>query len=130
MNSGEVCKERNKVKFLMYLEEGRCLWHAALTINGLLKATVIMSKKKTRKIPHTELLVVPNDTFTSLKERNEKVVQKLFNEDPGKILVSIQIEEDQIEHLASGLTGRSRRLIPLPFFIKLIKELIHEDAKD
>lgn len=72
----------------------------------------------------TEFYVVSReDTMHALVERNISTVKEVFEKDPGKILVSVQIEEDQIEHLAKGLTGRSRRLIPLPLLAELIQKL-------
>ena len=57
-----------------------------------------------------------------LVTRNEKDVYTSFKEDPNKILVSVQINDEQKEHLTSGLNRRSRRLIPLPLLAKMIKE--------
>lgn len=56
-------------------------------------------------------------------ERNANEVWAQFLEDPEAILVSVQIEEEQEEHLCSGLTKRSRRLIPITLLAKMLKEL-------
>lgn len=60
----------------------------------------------------------------ALVDRNTEVITKLFDEDPSKILVAVQTEEDQIAYLQSGLTKRSRRLIPLTVFARLVSELL------
>lgn len=70
-----------------------------------------------------ELIVVKTESFDKLVARNVETVTQVFEEDPNRVLVSIQIEEDQIDHLSKGLSGRSRRLVPLPFFAKLIQKL-------
>ncbi len=59
----------------------------------------------------------------SLVVRNTEDVWKQFLEDPEVILVSVQIEEEQEAHLRSGLTQRSRRLIPITLLAKMLKEL-------
>jgi hypothetical protein len=84
-----------------------------------------MTKKKVKKLAPVapEYIVQRDDAFRALVERNVKTINDVFTEDPNKILVSVQIEEDQIDHLAQGLTGRSRRLIPLPLFAELIRKL-------
>jgi hypothetical protein len=55
--------------------------------------------------------------------RNIEDVQAVFDDDPSKILVSVQLEEDQIEHLGSGLRKRNRRLIPLTVLARFIHQL-------
>ena len=80
-----------------------------------------------KKAPPPELIVVRSDAFGALVDRNVQTVQGVFEEDPGRILVSVQIEEDQIDHLSKGLSGRSRRLIPLPVFAKLVAKLCNEE---
>jgi len=81
------------------------------------------------KIPSPELIVVHSDAFDALIERNVVTVEEVFQEDPTRILVSVQIEEDQIDHLSRGLSGRSRRLIPLPVFVKLVAQLLPDAQK-
>jgi len=56
-------------------------------------------------------------------DRNVDDVWAQFTKDPASILVSVQIEEEQEEHLRSGLTKRSRRLIPVTLLAKMLKEL-------
>lgn len=58
-----------------------------------------------------------------LVDRNTEDVWAQFLEDPEAILVSVQIEEEQEEHLRSGLTMRSRRLIPITLLAKMLKDL-------
>lgn len=58
-----------------------------------------------------------------LVERNVEDVWAQFLEEPEAILVSVQIEEEQEEHLRSGLTKRSRRLIPITLLAKMLKDL-------
>lgn len=72
------------------------------------------------------LLSEGDDGYKGLVHRNIDHITQIFEEDPSKILVSVQIEEDQIEHLKSGLHGRSRRLIPLPVLARLLKKLMEE----
>jgi len=77
----------------------------------------------TPKIDPVDLYYLWETTFKSLIDRNTAAVQEAFNENPEQILVSVQLEEDQIDHLSKGLMGRSRRLIPLTLLAKFIKEL-------
>jgi len=72
------------------------------------------------------LLSEGDDGYKGLVRRNIDDVTQVFEEDPSKILVSIQIEDDQVEHLRTGLQGRSRRLIPLPVLARLLKKMMEE----
>jgi hypothetical protein len=63
------------------------------------------------------------NSFDLIVTRNEEVIRTQFEDDPSKILVAVQLEEDQIEHLNSGLMKRSRRLVPLPLLAELIARL-------
>lgn len=72
------------------------------------------------------LLSEGDEGYKGLVRRNIDHITQIFEEDPSKILVSVQIEEDQVEHLKSGLQGRSRRLIPLPVLARLLKKLMEE----
>lgn len=67
-----------------------------------------------------------NQTHSELIGRNVRAVVETFNKDPYKILVSVQLANEQVEHLTSGLTRRSRRLIPLPTFVTLIDSLLNK----
>ena len=58
----------------------------------------------------------------TLVARNTYDVYEAFKENPNNILVSVQLVEEQKEHLDSGLSKRSRRLIPLPLLAKMLKE--------
>ncbi len=58
-----------------------------------------------------------------LVERNVRDVMDQFQKDPRTILVSVQIEEEQTAHLQSGLTKRSRRLIPITLLAKMLTDL-------
>ena len=56
--------------------------------------------------------------------RNVELVRDQFGKDPSKILVSIQLEDDQIRHVESGFTQHvRRRFIPLTVLAELIEEL-------
>jgi hypothetical protein len=56
-----------------------------------------------------------------LVERNIDLIEKQFEEDPSKILVAVQLTDDQEAHLAHGLHAAvRRRLIPLPVIADLI----------
>lgn len=72
------------------------------------------------------LLEEGDEGYKGLVRRNIDHVTRVFEEDPSKILVSVQIEADQVEHLQSGLQGRSRRLIPLPVLARLLKKMMEE----
>ena len=61
--------------------------------------------------------------YTGIVGRNVKDVETQFAEDPSKILVSVQLEKEQIEHLGSGLGKRHRRLIPLTTLAKMLFDL-------
>lgn len=87
------------------------------------RAEKMSQKTKPKMDLPAELIIVKSDTFDKLIDRNVKTVSDVFSDDPAKVLVSVQIEEDQIEHLAKGLSGRSRRLIPLPVLAKLLQKL-------
>jgi glycerol-3-phosphate cytidylyltransferase-like family protein len=67
---------------------------------------------------------IMEENFRVLIARNVKVVKEVFEENPENVLVSVQLEEDQIDHLARGLTGRSRRLIPITVFAELLRKLL------
>jgi len=58
----------------------------------------------------------------TLVSRNTKDVYEAFQKDPDKILVSVQLVDEQIEHLGSGLNKRPRRLIPLTLLARMLKE--------
>jgi hypothetical protein len=58
-----------------------------------------------------------------LVSRNVDDVWTQFQRDPGSILVSVQLEDEQEEHLRSGLSARSRRLIPITLLAKMLKTL-------
>lgn len=65
-----------------------------------------------------------NPTGYKFANRNIGLVQEQFSKDPNKILVSVQLEDDQIKHVASGFTQHvRRRFIPLTVLAELIKEL-------
>jgi len=57
-----------------------------------------------------------------LVTRNEKDVYEAFKKSPNAVLVSVQIRDEQIEHLGSGLNKRSRRLIPFTLLARMLKE--------
>jgi len=84
-----------------------------------------MSSKDSGKflLPSEFYVVSREDHMRNLVDRNIRTIRDVFEEDPNKILVSVQIEEDQIDHLEKGLTGRSRRLIPLPLLAELVKKI-------
>jgi hypothetical protein len=67
-----------------------------------------------------QLMTMDRDSFDLIVGRNETVIRDQFEADPSKILVAVQLEDDQIEHLNSGLMKRSRRLVPLPLLAELI----------
>lgn len=55
--------------------------------------------------------------------RNIELVREQFEKDPSKILVSVQLEDDQIRHVESGFTQHvRRRFIPLTVLAELIEE--------
>jgi len=58
-----------------------------------------------------------------LVARNEVDVYEAFKENPNSILVLVQMEEEQKDHLNSGLNKRSRRLIPITLLAKMLKEI-------
>ena len=60
--------------------------------------------------------------FDILVTRNIEDVYTAFKRNPDDILVSVQIEEEQKEHLNSGLVRRSRRLIPISLLARMLKE--------
>lgn len=66
---------------------------------------------------------MPRKNYDGIVGRNIRDVEKQFEEDPSKILVSVQLEDEQIEHLNSGLRKRSRRLIPLTTLASFLKKL-------
>jgi len=66
---------------------------------------------------------MPKKNYEGIVGRNVRDVGKQFEEDPSKILVSVQLEDEQIEHLNSGLRKRSRRLIPITTLAAFIKKL-------
>jgi hypothetical protein len=72
------------------------------------------------------LLTEGDEGYKGIVKRNIDDVTRLFDEDPTKILVSVQLEADQVDHLKSGLSGRSRRLLPLPVFARLLKKMMDE----
>lgn len=55
--------------------------------------------------------------------RNVLDVRRQFDEDPSKVLVSVQLEVEQREHLGSGLGKRHRRLIPLTLLAEMLSDL-------
>lgn len=68
-------------------------------------------------------MLMDRSSFDLIVTRNEEALRAQFEEDPSKILVAVQLEDDQIEHLNSGLMKRSRRLVPLPLLAELIARL-------
>ena len=73
-------------------------------------------------------------TESDILEAYERLVEKIvsrnvadvwaqFEKDPSSILVSVQLEAEQEEHLRSGLTKRSRRLVPITLLAKMLSEL-------
>ncbi len=72
----------------------------------------------------------PDRSIAAHERRVERIVNRnaddvwaQFTEDPESILVSVQIEEEQEEHLRSGLTKRNRRLIPITLLARMLKDL-------
>jgi hypothetical protein len=97
----------------------------ALPIEGPQGLEQLMSSKDSGKflLPSEFYVVSREDNMRNLVDRNIRTIRDVFEEDPNKILVSVQIEEDQIDHLENGLTGRSRRLIPLLLLAELVKKI-------
>lgn len=62
-------------------------------------------------------------SYDGIVGRNIQDIELQFQEDPSKILVSVQLEDEQIAHLNSGLTKRHRRLVPLTTLAEFIKQL-------
>lgn len=61
--------------------------------------------------------------YSGLVRRNVTEVRRQFDEDPSKVLVSVQLETEQIDHLGSGLNKRHRRLIPLTLLAEMVLDL-------
>jgi len=78
---------------------------------------------------------MPNDQKDVILDAYQRLVEKLvrrnvhdiraqFAKDPSSILVSVQIEDEQEEHLQSGLSRRPRRLVPITLLAEMLKELL------
>jgi len=70
-----------------------------------------------------ELVIETARRVEQLVSRNTADVYAQFQKDPDSILVSVQIADEQEDHLHSGLMLRSRRLIPITLLAKMLKEL-------
>lgn len=84
------------------------------------------SEEKIEIVDNIDIIGRGAEGYQQLIDRNVKAIREQIQDDPTKVLVSVQLENDQIDHLVNGLTKRSRRLIPLTVLVRLIADLQKE----